>query len=909
MPLVNPKIVGPLSVLTLSIRTQGQVPGATVSIYSNKPSKHLVAKGVATASDQRFNLVQGVALTAQDQLYAMQTLGNEASGEPSGDLLLGVQPIPQAAADLGFVAFKSHLYECGQFLWVTGAIPGATVYVLQNGQTIGSAVSFEGNARMSLSAALQKDVEVVARQVIPNLGAGPDTKKTPDKLPLALGKHLPPPILHPPVRGCDVSLHVTDAFDGARVTLQRSSGSTEWVGFDVSGGYWFVQKPFVEGEEIIIRQEVAFNCERKGDWSAPPLKVEPNQPVDPPTVKEPLCAGATVVTLTDLRPGALVHISADGQVITGMAPPEATTFDFIVPPLVGGTVTATQEMCKVVSAPSKAVNVDPHPSSILPAAVVPPLFACARFVDVKNVHAGATLQVRAKKGNVDKPISDLVTLYATQGSVAVTPYLHEGDDVYVMQWACSNKGVASGTQHVKPHPPVPAPLLLGPIIESTPFVEIDHTIPGALIELYVHHDSAGFKLVGSAVANNLGPTVIYPNVTLSNGDAIQAKQSLCGDSVDGEEVTVGPAFRVRPFYVIGHNPNTIAEVNTALKQGANGVEPDVNVFSSDQTKLCISHGEGGSDAPALADFLKDLHAVAVQNPQLALIVFDCKSPAAKPDFGLELLTAIRAHLTFDLPLSVIISVASFGDVAMFDKIYGLMGPREGLMIDEENSPVAVWDHFANHGVSHRNYGNGNHFTNPVTSPNLRPSIEHACGIRAGQGAFKFIYIWPINGLDYMHEAIRIGVDGMITDSIGTLKSVVTQVPEFQGVIRMATRADNPFNQPNAAYGLYIHTGDKKMAGTDAHLTFTLTGSKGTGSKTIDAERNGRMERNQWNYVTIPSPDLGDLTAITVERSNAGNAPDWFLDRIIVRSARYGVFKEANFNQWIDSTAKFTKLLV
>jgi len=38
-------------------------------------------------------------------------------------------------------------------------------------------------------------------------------------------------------------------------------------------------------------------------------------------------------------------------------------------------------------------------------------------------------------------------------------------------------------------------------------------------------------------------------------------------------------------------------------------------------------------------------------------------------------------------------------------------------------------------------------------------------------------------------------------------------------------------------------------------------------------------------------------------------PTWSLDRISVRSARYGVSKEAVYNMDIDSIAKFTKPLV
>ena len=67
----------------------------------------------------------------------------------------------------------------------------------------------------------------------------------------------------------------------------------------------------------------------------------------------------------------------------------------------------------------------------------------------------------------------------------------------------------------------------------------------------------------------------------------------------------------RPFYVIGHNTNTIPEVLDALKHGCNALEPDVNVYDANEGKLCISHGEGSAGSPSLEQFLADLHAVAL----------------------------------------------------------------------------------------------------------------------------------------------------------------------------------------------------------------------------------------------------------------------------------------------------------
>jgi hypothetical protein len=129
------------------------------------------------------------------------------------------------------------------------------------------------------------------------------------------------------------------------------------------------------------------------------------------------------------------------------------------------------------------------------------------------------------------------------------------------------------------------------------------------------------------------------------------------------------------------------------------------------------------------------------------------------------------------------------------------------------------------------------------------------------------------------------------------------------LIRLATRDDDPFNPPNMAYGLTIVTGDVGHAGTDAHVTFTVTGAKSASSVRVDTKLAHRMERNMWNFVTLPSDDLGPLKSIAVQLDNSGNAPRWFLDHILARSARYQVFTKAIFRRWIDSDAPFTQDLM
>jgi hypothetical protein len=63
-----------------------------------------------------------------------------------------------------------------------------------------------------------------------------------------------------------------------------------------------------------------------------------------------------------------------------------------------------------------------------------------------------------------------------------------------------------------------------------------------------------------------------------------------------------------------------------------------------------------------------------------------------------------------------------------------------------------------------------------------------------------------------------------------------------------------------------------------------------------------MERNRVNYIVLQSPDLGDLISISVQSDDGGNAPDWWLDKIEVQSARYRQQMTALFNCEIKSVS-------
>jgi PLAT/LH2 domain-containing protein len=155
----------------------------------------------------------------------------------------------------------------------------------------------------------------------------------------------------------------------------------------------------------------------------------------------------------------------------------------------------------------------------------------------------------------------------------------------------------------------------------------------------------------------------------------------------------------------------------------------------------------------------------------------------------------------------------------------------------------------------------------------------------------------------------VGVDGTIADDHGIARGVENLASlEFSSSLRLATRSDNPFLPPDAAYGLTVRTSDISGAGTDANVTLTLTGAQASCSVSVDTSYNNRMERGLVNFLVAASGDLGELRFVTIQRDNRGNAPDWHVAAIDVESLRYRTKKTASFNCWIDTTNPVTRPL-
>ncbi len=353
----------------------------------------------------------------------------------------------------------------------------------------------------------------------------------------------------------------------------------------------------------------------------------------------------------------------------------------------------------------------------------------------------------------------------------------------------------------------------------------------------------------------------------------------------------------RPFYVFAHNPNSTTEIDNALNNGCNALEPDITTASCGGQEILVDwdsdfpNRDGKCTDLHLADWCEYVHAKALlPNSKLSLIVFDTKTPAASAARGPEILDTIRQHLNYGgVNINVIISVATRSDGALFDNILTQLGEREAAQVDAENDAADILNFFfARNFSGNIGYGDGT----ATQGPNLPRAMDKAAFLRASIGYPRIVtYVYTLSEEDSEHSFIDGGTDGIIPTDGSQLEvlGVVASHPE----IRLGVPSDNPFQPLNEAYGLEFQTSNDNNSGTDADFIFTLTGCRGSATIRVNAGYiipllydSHRFEDGRFDWVTIPSANLGELQSITIQNLGGGNAPGWKPVDVKVSSARW-----------------------
>jgi hypothetical protein len=346
----------------------------------------------------------------------------------------------------------------------------------------------------------------------------------------------------------------------------------------------------------------------------------------------------------------------------------------------------------------------------------------------------------------------------------------------------------------------------------------------------------------------------------------------------------------RPFYAFAHNPNSISDVEVALKNGCNALEPDISKGWCDDYLITwdTDLGVPGCGSLSLIDWCDQVNLLAQKHTNLALVVFDIKPPAALEAYGTPILDAARNHLNANgVNLNVIYSTPSLDEKEVFNQMLGKLLPREGVQFDAMDDPADSINYFFSQGYyDNIGYGDG---TSLQYGP-LTRAMDRAAFLRASVGYPKCVtYAYLIDLAVSMEHLINAGVDGLIVKD-GNQDQLIDIVTNNHPELRLGTREDNPFHPENEAYGIEFLTGTD---GTDADIEFTLHGCKGSASITVNAGfiipalyNTHRFESANYDWVTIPSKDIGPLESITIKNLGGALNPDWRIAEVRVSSARY-----------------------
>lgn len=544
MALLPPRVIGPLSECSGSVRVQGQLSGSTVAIFADGIA---VGSGLATWSDQIFSL--SASLSAGQQVTATQTVGMDTS--PPSPEAIEVQAKPPV---VGAVGFRSHLNQCGECVWLEGLVPGAKVEMRDGGTVLGTGESYDGNARFHLSTPLAGGMDIKAQQTACSTPGtvtdGPPVDVLVEKL-----QTLPTPVVRTPLRECERRVTVSNVVHGATVTLMRSAGPNLQACFDLDALWMGVNPPLVLGETVSARQELRSRCKLKSADAAS-VVVQDNTPVPVANVVPPLCEGNTTVVLSGLVMAARVKILADGVELGMAESPVDGTYDFLVPALVGGTtVTAVQELCGEWSSPGAGVLVDKAPASLPKPKVHEPLFECGAAVRVLNLHVGSRVYVYSSM--LGAPIGER-TADADEVDVPVAPLLIANDKIFAIQRGCGLVSSQSNTVVVGKLERLNAPRVIEPLYSCDNAVRVVDVVPGSRVDVYVN---GIFR--GSAVGGGTDLTVGVSG-QLAVGDSVTALQRLCQHISPMSKSVIVQEFLGRWIQVGNNTAGGILAVHAAL---------------------------------------------------------------------------------------------------------------------------------------------------------------------------------------------------------------------------------------------------------------------------------------------------------------------------------------------------------
>ena len=245
----------------------------------------------------------------------------------------------------------------------------------------------------------------------------------------------------------------------------------------------------------------------------------------------------------------------------------------------------------------------------------------------------------------------------------------------------------------------------------------------------------------------------------------------------------------RPFYLIGHNPNSVDEAIRCIRAGANAIEPDLyfkdGEFYVNEVIPFVSKIFPPKKGPVLKDYLTDLKHALMADPslQLALIMWDTKN---MDQYNVNDLFAIlrQYFINFFPQISVGVTTGDKKYLQCFDTLIAETN-QEIAGIDGMCTVDEARHYFESRGLNYM-YANGTGVPLwPTTLDRYKHQIMRAVTIRdhPQNHYLRWVYVYTVNNANHIREYLRLNLDGLNTDNVALVKSIL-QEDEFKNMYQL-----------------------------------------------------------------------------------------------------------------------------
>jgi hypothetical protein len=245
---------------------------------------------------------------------------------------------------------------------------------------------------------------------------------------------------------------------------------------------------------------------------------------------------------------------------------------------------------------------------------------------------------------------------------------------------------------------------------------------------------------------------------------------------------------MRQFFIIGHNPNTVADAMNYLRAGANALEPDIHFING---VYYLGEGTTSTDL-SLQNYLKGLSMALRSNPTLVpvLIMFDTKNSDGNIPHLLDCVQQNYSAEFKDTGITITRSVAGADEHAFFETGAAMLAPNKAIGIDEHTDPEHADIFFKSLNVTNYTYADGISIYLSLFLDLFRSRIRRAVAMRDKGSSFKMVYSWTLDSASEIQKFLELNPDGLITDNPASLKEILET--KFPTQFQLAKLGYNPF---------------------------------------------------------------------------------------------------------------------